>query len=239
MQPMALSHALLAGAAVLGALTTYLYVATAIAYRHRDNGLAYILFVLGVGIWNGLFAAQFLTQNPLVDQFFLSLSMVGGLLAGLGWFLFAASASSTQRLPGARTWYAAGAVAVGIAITTTVTAPVHSFYWVLDLSAPSQLLEINPMVGYWLHTALFVGLIGGGTSLFADAWRRGVSVPYTRAYTVAGLVTSLAIIGSNLLAPGGLSVAPLAGVGLATIGWLQAKRWSGWRSIWQRRLVIQ
>lgn len=41
----------LAAGGIVAARTTDPYVATAIAYRHRDNGLAFILFVLGVGIW--------------------------------------------------------------------------------------------------------------------------------------------------------------------------------------------
>jgi hypothetical protein len=211
--------------AFLGALTTYIYVSTGLAYRHRDNGLAYLLFVLGVGIWNGMFAAQFLGSAPMVDQFFFSLSMVGALLASLGWFLFASTASSTPDIPAQRLVYGAAAVTVGLAITMLVTAPVHSFYWTMD-ATPSLLADFTPKVGYWVHTGLLMGLFGAGGVLFAAAWHRGERLTYTRAYVTVGGATVAALLGSHVLTPGGMTVAPLVAVGLTTVGWLQAKRWT-------------
>lgn len=221
--------ALLGLGAILGALTTYLYVATGITYRHRDNGLAYILFVLGVGVWNGIFAAQFLSRDPTVNQYFLSLSMVGALLAGLGWFLFASTASSTPAVPAQRMIYGTTAILVGITITLVITTPVHTLYWEIDPSDPSVVAVISPKLGYWLYTGLLASLFIGGTGLFSIAWHNGESISYTRSYTIAGIATVIAVVGSNIVTPGGLSVAPLVAVCLTTIGWLQAKRWSGFQ----------
>ena len=64
-----LSVLLIAGAGLI-VLTTYPYLATGIAYRDRDNGLSYILFLMGVAVWNGLFAAQALDPRPIVKGFF-------------------------------------------------------------------------------------------------------------------------------------------------------------------------
>lgn len=224
-----LPYLLLGIGALLGLVTTYPYVATAIAYRHRDNGLAYILFALGVGVWSGLFAAQYLSGDPAVTLYFYSLSTVGALLAGLGWFLFASTASSTPELPARRPVFAGAAVLVGAGITLTMTSPVHTWYWVSDASGSTLLAAFVPRPGYWLHTGLLVCLFGAGTLLFGAAWRSGERVPYVHGYVVAGTATVLAVLGSNLLATGGLSVAPLVAVCLTTIGWLQAKRWRGLR----------
>lgn len=210
----------------LASLAVYPFVATAIAYRRRDNGLAYILLVLGVGVWNGMFAVRLFAAEPLVRTFFLALALVGALLAGLGWFLFAATASSTPVVPNERAVFGAAAVLVGIDITLAVTAPVHDFFWVA-VSTPGAsptVASVAPRLGYWLHTVLLVLLFGAGTALFSTAWRAGEQVRYSRAYTVAGAVTVGAIVGSNVLAPGGLTVAPLAAASLSTIGWVQALR---------------
>lgn len=215
----------LATGAIFGTLTTYIYVPTGLAYRHRDNGLAYLLFVLGVGIWNGVFAVQFLSTSPVVDQFFFSLSMVGALLAGLGWFLFASTASSTPDIPAQRVVYGAAGVTVGVAITLLITAPVHSLYWIMD-SGPAPLAEFTPKAGYWVHTGLLMALFGAGGALFAAAWHRGRTLVYTRAYTTVGGATVAALLGSHVLTPGGMTVAPLIAICLTTVGWLQAKRWT-------------
>ena len=86
--------------AALGSLavaTTVPYLVAAIEYRRRDNGLAYLLLVAGVGVWNAMTVVQLLTPDPLVKVFFLGLSVVGAVQAGLGWFLFATTASSTDQ----------------------------------------------------------------------------------------------------------------------------------------------
>lgn len=208
----------------LAAVSTYPFVATAIAYRRRDNGLSYILMVLGVGVWNGMFVAQLLSNQPLVQTFFLSLAIVGGLLGGLGWFLFAGTASSTPFVPNERVVYGGAAVLVGLDVALAVTAPVHSFYWVPATGSPSSFVVIAPRLGYWLHTQLMFLLFAGGTYLFARAWREGQSVEYARAYTIAGSATVFAILASNVFTPGGLSIGPVMAVSLTAIGWVQARR---------------
>lgn len=215
--------ALVAGSG-LAAVSTYPFVATAIAYRRRDNGLSYILLVLGVGIWNGMFVAQLLAERPIVQTFFLALAIVGGLLGGLGWFLFAGTASSTPFIPNERMVYGGAAVLVGVDIALAVTAPVHTFYWVPAVEAPSSFVVIAPRVGYWLHTQLMVLLFAAGTVLFGMAWREGQSYEYARAYTIAGAATTFAILASNVFTPGGLSIGPVMAVSLTTIGWVQARR---------------
>lgn len=216
---------LLVFGAFIAVFSMYPYVATALEYRQRDNGLAYILLVLGVGIWNGMFIAQLLTARPVIKGFFLALVIVGALLAGVGWFLFAGTASSTPNLPYSRPVYGIFAVLIGLDIVLAVTAPIHAFYWRLPSETTTSLFAvIEPHAGYWLHTALLVLLFGGGTLLFAVAWRDGVNVHYTRAYTVLGALLVAAIGAGNVLSPGGFSVAPPVAVGLTTTGWLQAKR---------------
>lgn len=214
----------LAGAAALASLATAPFVATAIAYRRRDNGLAYIVAVIGVGVWNGMFAVRALTGQPLVRTFFLSLALVGGLLAGLGWLMFAATASSTPDPPSQRLLFGGAALLVGVDIALVVTTPVHDVYWVPLEASAAGLAAVSPRIGYWLHTLLLGLLFAGGTALFAAAWDRGSGLPFSRAYAVAGTTTSVAVVGSNLLAPGGLPVAPLAAASLTSIGWLQARR---------------
>lgn len=211
-------------ASVLAALSTYPFVATAIAYRRRDNGLSYILLVLGVGVWNGMFAAQVLSTRPLIQTFFLALAIVGGLLAGLGWFMFAGTASSTPLVPNQRLLFGGAALLVGVDVALAVTAPVHELYWVPRTAPAAAYGIVEPRLGYWLHTQLVLLLFAAGTVLFAAAWNEGSGLPYSRAYAVAGTATSMAVVGSNALAPGGLPVAPLAAASLTTIGWLQAYR---------------
>lgn len=214
----------LVAASGLAAISTYPFVATAIAYRRRDNGLAYILMVLGVGVWNGMFVAQVLSDEPLVQTFFLALAVVGGLLGGLGWFLFAGTASSTPFVPNERTVYGVAAVLVGLDVALAVTAPIHDFYWVTATGTSTSFASIGPRIGYWLHTQLVVLLFAAGTVLFAVAWREGRSVEYARAYTVAGSATVFAILASNVITPGGLSIGPVMAVSLTSIGWVQARR---------------
>lgn len=231
MQSPRLIELLLMVGAIIGVGTTYLFVATAIDYRHRDNGLAYILFVLGVGVWNGMFAAQLLATDPTVDQFFLSLSLVGALLAGLGWFLFAATASSTPDLPAHRAVFGTAAVLVGLGIALATTTPIHDLYWQIDASGGSVVGGADFAVGYWLHTALIAGLFGAGASLFAAAWYGDGGGLYPRWYAALGFLAVPAVVASNVLYGGSLSVAPLVAISLTTAGWLQAKRWSGFRLV--------
>lgn len=217
---------LLAAGAVFVALSIYPYTATAIAYRGSDNGLAYILLVIGVGVWNAMFAAQLLDHDPLIKGFFLSLSIVGASLAGLGWFLFAGTASSTTNIPKHQLLYGIGAIFVGINIFLVITSPAHELYWVVfsEASSPPTFAEITPKPLYWLQTLFLIVLFSAGTTLFAEAWNAGISTRYTGAYTIGGLITILSLIASNLLSPGGMTVAPLAAAALTTVGWLQANR---------------
>ncbi|WP_306058378.1 histidine kinase N-terminal 7TM domain-containing protein [Natronococcus wangiae] len=214
----------LAAGAFVAALSIYPYTATAIAYRGSDNGLAYILLVMGVGVWNAMFAAQLLDSDALVKGFFLSLSIVGASLAGLGWFLFAGTASSTTTVPRRRLTYGVASVLVGANIFLVITSPTHELYWrpLSETSATAAFAAVDPQYLYWIHTLFLVGLFGAGTLLFFDAWRAGISPRYARAYTLAGSATVLAVVGSNVAIPGGVSVAPLTAASLTTIGWIQA-----------------
>jgi len=221
--PVVWGLALIASAAVIA---TVPYMLTAIEFRQRDNGLAYIVFVLGVGVWNGMLVVQLLSPRPVIKGFFLALTIVGSLVAGLGWFLFAGTASSTPEVPNQRLVYGTIAILVGIDIVVAVTAPVHSVYWVLrpELTDPAGFAVVAPRIGYWFHTLLTAGLFAGGTALFAQVWQSNTNVRYTRAYVVLGLLTVVSILGSNALAPGGLSISPIAAAALASIGWIQARR---------------
>ncbi|RQG96024.1 histidine kinase N-terminal 7TM domain-containing protein [Natrarchaeobius chitinivorans] len=214
---------LLVGSAVGVVISTYPYLATVIAYRQRDNGLAYIVLLMGVAIWNGLFVAQALDPDPLVKGFFLTLSMVGAVLTALGWFLFASTASTTPPLSRARLLYHLVAVLVGVDILLMVTAPSHSISWtILPESGPlSTFVILSPHAGYWFHTALLIALFTAGAVLFARAWWNGIDTQYTRAYAVSGLLTAVAVLVSNSVHPG-VTVAPLAAASLTTIGCVQA-----------------
>lgn len=217
---------LLVAGAIGVVISTYPYLATAIAYRQRDNGLAYIVLIMGVGFWNGMFAAQILTSEPLVESFFLSLSIVGSVLAGLGWLLFASTASSTPAIPRRRLVFGSAAYLVGIDIVLTITSPTHFFYWTVpsDPGSTWMFAVVTPNTGYWLHTQLLVLLFGAGALLFAIAWSDGIDTRYTKAYTIAGTATAAMIAGSNILLPGGVSLAPLVAALLTTIGWIQAQQ---------------
>ena len=210
---------------VAAALAVYPYTATAIAFRGSDNGLAYILLVMGVGVWNAMFAAQLLDADPTVKGFFLTLSIVGASLAGLGWFLFAGTASSTIAVPHHRLAYGLAALFTGVNISLVMTNPAHGHYWTLPAeTGPSPFVAIGPEPLYWFHTLFLVVLFGAGTALFAEAWRAGVKPRYSRAYAIAGTITVLAVVANNVVMPGGISVAPLAAASLTTIGWFQARR---------------
>lgn len=220
-----LSISLIAGAGLI-VLTTYPYLATGIAYRDRDNGLSYILFLMGVAVWNGLFAVQALDSRPIVKGFFFSIATLGAVLAGLGWLLFASTASSTPRLSRRRLVYRVVALLAGIDITLAITTPTHSLYWTVRDTQPVSLAftGIVPNVGYWLHTVFLTALFGVGAALFGHAWKNGTDVAYTRLYTIAGFVTAAAILTSSLVLPGTTSVAPIAAGSLTTIGWIQAQQ---------------
>jgi len=220
---------------VAAALTVYPYTATAIAFRGSDNGLAYILLVMGVGVWNAMFAAQLLDADPTVKGFFLTLSVVGASLAGLGWFLFAGTASSTIAVPHDRLAYGLAALFAGVNISLVMTNPAHGRYWSLlsDVGA-SPFVAIAPEPLYWFNALFLIVLFGAGTALFAEAWRAGVKPRYSRGYTIAGTVTVVTIFGNAIIAPGGLSVEPLAAASLTTIGWLQARRGRAFETVRNR-----
>lgn len=212
--------------ATVAVVATIPFVLTAIEFRQRDNGLSYIMFALGIGVWNGMLVAQLLSPRPLIKGFFLALTIVGSLIAGLGWFLFAGTASSTPAVPNQRVVYGSLAVLVGLDIAAAVTAPVHTFYWVLrpEVTQPAGFAVIEPGIGYWLHALLLGGLFAGGTVLFASVWQDERNVRYTRAYSIIGTLTVASIAVSGFIAPGGFSVTPLLAATLATIGWIQARR---------------
>lgn len=213
--------------ATLGSLavaTTVPYLVTGIEYRRRDNGLAYLLLVSGVGVWNAMIVVQLLTPEPRVKVFFLGLSVVGAVQAGLGWFLFASTASSTDQTFDQPWIYALAGILGGLDIVLAVTTPVHSFYWVGAAGGAFEFASVTPAVGYWLHTALLVALFAAGAWLFTGAWLRGTNETYSRAYGVVGLLTALVVVVGNVLVPGGFGVAAIAAAVLSTIGWLQASR---------------
>lgn len=216
----------LGAGAVLAALTLYPYLATTLSYRGRDNGLAFIVMLMGVSVWNGFLAAQLLTGDPRVASYFLSLSMVGALLAAVGWFLFASTASSTPDLATPRLLYGLVATVAGVDIVLLVTNPVHQWYWVAPGGslAGASFAVVTPTPGYWLHTLVVVTLFGSGLLLFYAAWEAGTGSTYTVGYTVGALVTAGAVAGSNIVAPGGWTVAPIVAVGLTSTGWVQAQR---------------
>ncbi len=181
-----------------------------------------------------MFAAQLLSSNPRIKVYFLTLTVVGSLLAGLGWFLFATTANRTSQLLSRPSVYTVVAVLAGIDIMLAITAPAHSIYWVLPegVTQISGFAQIVPHLGYWVHISFLLSLFVAGTLLFADAWNARRAVEYSRAYTFAGTATALAIIGSAVLAPGGLSVASLVALSLPTVGWVQASRGRVLESLW-------
>ena len=217
---------LFAVGATLATLATLPSMATAIAYRQRDNGLAYIVFVLGIGVWNTMSVVQLLSPRPVIKGFFFALAIVGSLIAGLGWFLFCGTASSTPVVPNQRLVYGGIAVLVGVDILVAVTTPVHEFFWVLrpELTDPVGFAVINPLVGYYLHILLLGGLFAGGTGLFASVWQREQASRYIKAYVVLGTLTVVSVAVGALVTPGGLSVSPLLAAGLMIVGWVQARR---------------
>lgn len=217
--------AALAFGGVLAVVSTVPYTLTAIDYRQRDNGLAYLLLVIGVGVWNLMFVAQLLSPDPVVEVFFLGLSVVGAIQSGLGWFLFATTASSTSTVLDRRGVYAAAGILGGLDIVLAVTSPVHAFFWQTAAATDGMgFATIVPGIGYWLHTGLLLALFGAGTGLFADTWRRRTELRFARAYAFAGAATVLAVLGGSVLAPGGFGVAPIVAMSLTTIGWIQASR---------------
>lgn len=228
---------ILAVGAIAVVLTTIPFMLAAIDYRQRDNGLAYLLLVAGVGVWNAMFVAQLLSTEPVIDVFFLALAVVGAVQAGLGWLLFASTASSTLNVLDRRDVYGLVSVLSGLDIVLAVTAPVHTIYWQLPTASTGTagFATVEPQVGYWLHTGLLVVLFGAGTALFAETWWRESGGGYPRAYTIAGLVTIFAVLAGNLLAPGGLGVSSIVAVSLTTTGWLQASR--GEPLAWLRSLA--
>lgn len=209
---------------LLAVASTVPYTMTAIDYRTRDNGLSFLLFVGGVGVWNAMVVVQLIAPEPTVKLFFVGLSVVGAVIAGLGWFLFATTASSTdQRFD--RQWvYGVVSVLGGVDIALAVIAPVHDFYWVGATGGLYEFAIITPAAGYWFHTTVLAGLFVAGGWQFARAWRRGVNVTYTRAYALGAAVTALAVVFSNGLVPGGPNVGPIVAASLTTVGWIQASR---------------
>ena len=75
-----------------------------------------------------------------------------------------------------------------------------------------------------MHTMLTAGLFAWVATLFAQVWQSNTNVRYTRAYVVIGLLMTISIFVSNVLAPGGLSVSPIMAWALASTGWIQARR---------------
>jgi hypothetical protein len=178
---------------------------------------------------------QLLSSEPLTGIFFLSLSVVGGILAGLGWLLFASTASSTPDTIDRRYIYAAASILGGTDIVIAVTSPVHNLFWRLSSasSGPYGFVSVQPAIGYRLHTIFLFALFAVGTALFASTWLRQAASGYARAYTAAGSVAALSVLAGNILITIGLNFAPIAAIPLTTIGWFQATR--GYPLRWLRR----
>ncbi|MDZ7702338.1 MAG: histidine kinase N-terminal 7TM domain-containing protein [Halobacteriales archaeon] len=219
--------AALAVLSMVAVVTTVPYALAAIDYRDRDNGLSFLLFVAGVGIWNAMVVVQLLTPEPEVKLFFLALSVVGANLAGLGWFLFAATASSTTDRWSLRSVYGAVGILAGLDIALAVIAPVHDLYWVAATGGLYEFASVTPAAGYWFHTALLAALFLAGGWLFYGAWSAGTNPAYTRAYVVAAAATGVAVVAGGILTPGGHGAAPIVAVALTTVGWDQATRGRG------------
>lgn len=216
--------AVLAGLSLVAVASTIPYTMTAIDYRDRDNGLSYLIFVAGVGIWNAMVVVQLLTPEPTVKLFFVALSTVGAVVAGLGWFLFATTASSTDDRFDRQWIYGVVSVLGGVDIALAVIAPVHDIYWVGATGGLYEFAVVTPAPGYWFHTVVLAGLFAAGGWQFARAWQRGVNVGYTRAYVVGAAVTAVAVLLSNGAIPGGPNAGPIAAASLTTVGWVQASR---------------
>lgn len=214
----------LALAAIVVGISTVPFVMSAIDYRHRDNGLAYLVLVLGVGIWNGMFAAQLLTGDAVIEGFFFALSVVGSVQAGLGFLLFATTASSTPDYLSRRDLYAVVGVLGGLDIVLAATAPAHSLYWSVLPRASDAIgaAAVAPQLGYWLHTMLLVAFIGAAVVLFADARRLDPENEFLKMYVTVGTITILGIVASNVVLPGGLAVGAVLSGGLTALGWMQA-----------------
>lgn len=206
-------------------LSTYPYLVTAFQYRQRDNGLAYILFVMGVGVWSGFFIGQAIDPDGLIKGFFFALATVGATLAAVGWFLFASTASSTPVLPRIRLIYGGIGFLAGLNITFIVTTFTHSLYWSIPTSGPvpSRFAEIDPNIGYIIHTVFIAGLFLAGAAMFFSAWRSKVDTEYTLLYVAAASILSIAVVISNLAFVGGASLAPIVAGCITTVGWLQAR----------------
>lgn len=208
----------------LAVVTTVPYLVGAIEYRRRDNGLAFLLLVSGVGVWNAMIVVQLLSSDPVVKMFFLGLSVVGGVLAGLGWFLFATTASSTTDVLSRSGVFGAVGVLGGLNIVLAVTTPVHEFYWLDPGVGPFGFATVTPAIGYWLHTGLLGAFFSAGAWLFGRAWFAGINVSYSRAYAIVGTLTAFLLVVGNIVLPGGIGVAAIVAAVLTTIGWVQASR---------------
>lgn len=210
---------------VIVVLSTIPYLLVAIEYRGRDNGLAFILLVMGVGIWNGMLLVQLSSREPLVQSFFLALSVVGAVLAGLGFLMFATTANSTPTTFSRTAVYMSVGVLAGLDILFAVTAPVHSLYWEVIPESTESLgfVAIEPGIGYWLHTLLLIGLFATGVWLFWQASRKQTD-RYPAGYVIAGTATILAIGISNVVVPGGFILSSVIAASITTVGWVQAGR---------------
>jgi hypothetical protein len=125
------------------------------------------------------------------------------------------------------------ALFVGADISLLVTNPVHGWFWQPPPAAgPATFAAVDPTVGYWVHSLLVVTLFLAGMLLFGAAWEGGHRPRYAAGYTIGALVTAVAVIGGNVAAPGGWTVAPLVAVWLTSVGWVQAQRGAVVSVVW-------
>lgn len=198
----------------------------AITHRESDNGISFGVLALGVVIWNVACVFQLLTQEAIVQTYFLILSLVGASVTGLGWFLFASTARSTSDVLSLRSIYVFIALAVGLNIGLVVTTPLHELYWsgLSDTTTAFGTTTIVPTTSYWLQTFLVAGLFLAGVWLFAKSNGSRQDRSHGLAYALCGICVTVIVLMSNLMTPGTGILAPVLASGLVSIGIVQAHR---------------
>lgn len=204
-------------------------IRTALSHRGSDNGLAFGLLAGGVVIWTLTGVGQLLAHEPLIQTYFLLLSLIGASVTSLGWFLFASTARSTPTQLSQRLIYLGVALAVGLNVGLIVTIPIHELYWrgladAASMGEPS-LRAVAP--GYWIHTLLIAGLCLAGSWLFANAMGTHQDRIHGVAYASCGIAVTVSILMGNVTTPGSGMLAPILAAGLVCIGIRQATPYGG------------
>lgn len=198
---------------------------TAIAHRESDNGLSFGVLAIGVAIWSGTAAFRPFAPEPMTQAYFFLLSLVGASVAGLGWFLFASTAHSTPSTLSRPPVYAAVALVVGVDVGLVVTTPVHGLYWggLAETTTVFGTTAVVATAGYWAHTLLVAGLFTAGVWLFARSRGPRRDRRCALAYAGNAAAVTLAVVASNVAAPGSGAAAPVLASGLLVVGVVQAR----------------